>query len=749
MITYPNFGGPHNGRLGNQVMQLMSMIGLAKNHDQELRMPKWKYSKYFNEEVLLYEPHTDNPLQYYFWFKEQFFNYNVFDIKNSDTSIYKIDGWLQSKKYWEDAQEEVKKYLTFKDEFINDTWFKLPNYHKISQKQIIGISIRRGDYIGNKNYELLPIKYYIGALIEHFPDFREKYNIMLFSDEIDYCKVHFSCLPNAYFAEGLNDIEQLCMLSQMNHHIIANSTFSMSGAYLAELRGCQGKIIRPNYNFAGDLLAKNDEKDFWPSNWTVFDHKPYKISLLDTTFTIPVKYDSMHRKENLDLNLSLLKEDFDTNIIVGEQGDPNFEYVEPKVNKFMYFKDMVYFHRTKMLNQMAYAATTPYVVNWDADVIIPPMQIIEAVNKLRTNRYDFVYPYDGRFARVPRKGWYHTIRQYNDAGMFGANVFGGMNVEDTLSLGGALFVNKTKFIEAGLENEKMISHGPEDLERYHRFITLGYKVTRINGPLYHMDHLVTMNSSARHPHAHTNKAEYDRIAAMTPDELRSEVNDWPWRNEYTEDYHESIHLAAVKSRDVIFGLLKSIDVLFKGASIIDCGCGIGSWGFECEYDYDGIDCNVPEDKLVIEKYRFKNHDLRFPIKWGQTDVEYEYSLVLCLEVAEHLEEKYADQLIDTLCSLGNKVLFGAAIPGQGGDNHYNEQWQMYWAEKFIARGFVPKSVDWFRSAVFNNKDVSVWYKQNTILYVKESGLYHNWYGEPNFVHPDMYMNLMKHYGILR
>lgn len=64
------------------------------------------------------------------------------------------------------------------------------------------------------------------------------------------------------------------------------------------------------------------------------------------------------------------------------------------------------------------------------------------------------------------------------------------------------------------------------------------------------------------------------------------------------------------------------------------------------------------------------------------------------------------------------VLFGAAIPGQGGHRHVNEQWQSQWARLFAERGF--KAFDVIRPRIWHQPDASVWYKQNTLLFAHES-----------------------------
>jgi hypothetical protein len=63
-------------------------------------------------------------------------------------------------------------------------------------------------------------------------------------------------------------------------------------------------------------------------------------------------------------------------------------------------------------------------------------------------------------------------------------------------------------------------------------------------------------------------------------------------------------------------------------------------------------------------------------------------LVVCTEVAEHIEFMHADKLVDFLADSAREwVVFTAAPPGQGGHDHCNERPMHYWIEKFCARGF--------------------------------------------------------------
>lgn len=516
MITSSNFNT--NGRLGNMLFRYASLIGLAHKHNTSLSLPMWKYADYFTEpfpeEIPLNKPRK---------VREPVFNFVPEWPYIKENENVDIDGYLQSEKYWQECKEQVLSKLKFKPEFVEHVRSQFP---KTFDKTTIAISVRRGDYVKNPNYAQLPITYYILSLLENFPDWRSC-NIVVFSDDIPYCRVHFDCLENVSYSEGNTDIEDLCLMSQCDHFIMSNSTFSWWGAYLGEKD--HSKIIHPNYLFDGDLLKHNDSKDFYPERWNVFDHKMEsenlraanrRIDLKDTCFMIPVAYDHKDRKENLDLCVSVINEYFDTNILVYEQGYKR-EFESDNLDSYG-----GKFHRTKMLNEMAKATQVEYLLNWDADVIIPPLQILETVNKLRSGS-DMVYPYEWAFARVPR-AWYSRIKDGKDIGVVGDTKFSGMESNAAVSVGGAVGFKKSSFISGGMENENFISYGAEDIERKVRFERLGYKIERTLGPLYHINHFVGKNSSPRHADFNANNAEFDKVNAMSQEELRQYVSSWPW-----------------------------------------------------------------------------------------------------------------------------------------------------------------------------------------------------------------------------
>lgn len=94
-----------------------------------------------------------------------------------------------------------------------------------------------------------------------------------------------------------------------------------------------------------------------------------------------------------------------------------------------------------------------------------------------------------------------------------------------------------------------------------------------------------------------------------------------------------------------------------------------------------------------------------------------YDLALSFELAEHLPERYADNLVDTLANAGDTIVMTAATPGQGGTHHVNEQPREYWYEKFQSRGFEydSEAVQDLRSMI--DVEESTWIPDNIMVFV--------------------------------
>lgn len=192
-----------------------------------------------------------------------------------------------------------------------------------------------------------------------------------------------------------------------------------------------------------------------------------------------------------------------------------------------------------------------------------------------------------------------------------------------------------------------------------------------------------------------------------------------------EDYEEADYIALMD----FINRVESVQAVRLGNwladklapnSVIDVGCGPGIYLVPFALRGKrvfGIDA-CPTGGEWLRPEQFERVDLRFPYK-----ARMRFDLALCLEVAEHLEAKWAERLVDTLCDCADTILFTGATPGQGGTNHYNEQPHAYWLDLFATRhGYVVHPLqDAMRAFVNTLPDhCSDWLKRNSFLLTRTS-----------------------------
>jgi 2-polyprenyl-3-methyl-5-hydroxy-6-metoxy-1,4-benzoquinol methylase len=142
------------------------------------------------------------------------------------------------------------------------------------------------------------------------------------------------------------------------------------------------------------------------------------------------------------------------------------------------------------------------------------------------------------------------------------------------------------------------------------------------------------------------------------------------RHLYRPEFFDYIERGSLRSAATVIPIIRS---LARVESVLDIGCGRGAWLSEWRRqgvgDVAGADGSyVDQASLAIPVEQFIATDLSQPI-----DLRRRFDLVQCLEVAEHLPADSADTLVDSLVRHGSVILFSAAVPGQGGEHHVNEQ----------------------------------------------------------------------------
>lgn len=242
-VTFSKLG--EFGRLGNQLFQIASTIGIAKHNHHDYVFPDWKYSKYFNKQLPLRNNWKAEIV------KERSFDYNQIDLS---TKGYDLQGYFQSEKYWAHCKEDVLEYFQFTNELKNSTHEK----NKFVPFNNVAVHVRRGDYLNLSDYHTnLSMEYYEKAM----SNFSNK-RFIIFSDDMAFCSRYFTG-DKFLFANG-SEIEDLYLMSMCESHIIANSSFSWWGAYLAE-----SKIVYAPRDWFAHKNSHINTGDLYCKNWII------------------------------------------------------------------------------------------------------------------------------------------------------------------------------------------------------------------------------------------------------------------------------------------------------------------------------------------------------------------------------------------------------------------------------------------------------------------------------------------------
>jgi len=147
------------------------------------------------------------------------------------------------------------------------------------------------------------------------------------------------------------------------------------------------------------------------------------------------------------------------------------------------------------------------------------------------------------------------------------------------------------------------------------------------------------------------------------------------------------------------------------SSILDIGCGPGHFVESLRHkgmNAIGFDINevVAGKDYLSQKSLFDNTD--------------KAELVMCIEVAEHIEESRADEVANKVAQATNKMLiWTAAQPGQDGVGHINCQSREYWIDKLTKAGLVhnPDKEEELRNYVLGAIHLG-WFPNNLLFFEK-------------------------------
>lgn len=263
MITFKALG--QWGRLGNQMFQYATLFSVGKKKNYQIGIPyKLKtrnaYCNLFLDDCFeklsaidcdLF-PTTKNYIEPYPIIN---FNPSIFDIED-DTDIH---GYFQSEKYFKEYRDDILKEFTFKKE-INDI---AENIKNLINDETISVHMRVGDYAYLKDKHPICNQTYYEHAFNLLPSNK---TILLFSDNLEFAySVVKPFSDKIKILETHNDFVDLCLMSKCEYHIIANSSFSWWGAWLANSK----QVYAPSIWFGDCPDMPKNWSDIYCENWKV------------------------------------------------------------------------------------------------------------------------------------------------------------------------------------------------------------------------------------------------------------------------------------------------------------------------------------------------------------------------------------------------------------------------------------------------------------------------------------------------
>jgi SAM-dependent methyltransferase len=218
---------------------------------------------------------------------------------------------------------------------------------------------------------------------------------------------------------------------------------------------------------------------------------------------------------------------------------------------------------------------------------------------------------------------------------------------------------------------------------------------------------------------------------------------------YRDLHAQQLEADEGKNRHAAQVILGMLFKEFMPKSVLDVGCGLGTWLSVAHRlgvgDVLGVDGSwLDKARLRISEDLVRILDLEKSFDLGRR-----FDMAICLEVAEHLDAKAAAGFVASLTAHADIILFSAAIPLQGGHHHVNEQWPAYWCTLFEEQGF--ETLDAIRAPIWTDNSIHVWLRQNALLIVKKhlatgDGIFSKLLKHTpplSIVHPEVYLLMLQ------
>jgi hypothetical protein len=202
------------GQLGNQLWQIASTLGIADSRGAEARFnDDWGYRRQFSVPGLHFQD-ADGPELY------------ARSLALHIPPPFRVA--MQDLQLFRQIEPRIRSYFAPNPPTYAALEEKFSELLKVPNKT--AMHVRRGDYLVHPENHPVATQAYYRAGIERLGET----NIVVFSDDIDWCRRNLGWARPLAFVEANTDFEDLFLMTLCQHHILANSSFSWWGAFLSD-----------------------------------------------------------------------------------------------------------------------------------------------------------------------------------------------------------------------------------------------------------------------------------------------------------------------------------------------------------------------------------------------------------------------------------------------------------------------------------------------------------------------------------
>lgn len=178
-------------------------------------------------------------------------------------------GYWQSEQFFRDVQTQVREQFRLREPLSAPS-------QRLRERMLatpsLALHVRRGDYVSNPQaagiYRNLSLEYYRQSVIARLAE-RPAVEVYVFSNDIPWCRQHLALPCPVHFVEHTTSEtahEDLSLMTAAESLVIANSTFSWWGAWLAERSDC--RVVAPRHWFHPGKL---DDRHLACAGWHMTD----------------------------------------------------------------------------------------------------------------------------------------------------------------------------------------------------------------------------------------------------------------------------------------------------------------------------------------------------------------------------------------------------------------------------------------------------------------------------------------------